>query len=183
MSGAPAYLSQLARSRPRVAHGLAGGHASVYRSTRGRMLARWFGASILVLETVGRRSGRRRAVPLVYVRDGDDLIVVPANAGADRAPGWWLNLRARRAGVAVLGPERRRVRPLEATGADRERLWALVAAVSPLEDYQRQTARRIPVVRLAPVTAGSPPRSPGGSPHTRRAGWPHTIDLTPPGQP
>lgn len=121
------------------------------------MLARWFGARILVLETVCRRTGRRRAVPLVYVPDGDDLVVVPANAGAARPPGWWLNLRSGAEGVAVLASERRRVRPEEAAGAERERLWALVAAVSPLDQYQRQTARRIPVVLLRRSPPGPDP--------------------------
>lgn len=157
MTGAPASLGHLARSRPRVTRRLADAHAAVYLTTEGRMLARWFGASILVLETIGRRSGRIRAVPLVYLPDGDDLVVVPANAGAVRPPGWWLNLRAARQGVAVLGPERRVVHPLEAAGAERARLWERMAAVAPLDDYQGRTERRFPVLilRRGPLPFGA----------------------------
>ena len=57
-------------------------------------IARWFGLAILVLETMGRCSGRARRVPIAYPTDGENLLVVPANGGADRTPGWWLNLRA-----------------------------------------------------------------------------------------
>lgn len=154
MTGAPAALGTLHRRRPRVTHGLAAAHAAVYSGTQGRLLARWFGASVLVLETVGRRTGRRRAVPLVYVLDGEDLVVVPANAGACRAPAWWLNLSALGEGVAVVGRERRPVRPAVAVGAERERLWRMVAGVSPLDAYQAQTDRRIPVVVLRRAVAG-----------------------------
>lgn len=84
----------------------------------------------------------------MYVADGDDLIVVPANAGAPRAPGWWLNLTAAGQGIVVIGSERRPVLPIEAADAERARLWALVAAVSPLDHYQRLTERRFPVVIL-----------------------------------
>lgn len=163
MSGCPAALGELSRRLPALSRRLAGAHAALHRTTEGRMLSRWFGASILVLETVGRRTGRRRAVPLVYVPDGDDLVVVPANAGAPRPPGWWLNLRDAGEAVAVLGPERRRVRPIEARGAERARLWARVAAVSPLDHYQRLTGRPFPVVILrrsrsfSTVPAGRPP--------------------------
>lgn len=148
MTGAPAALGDLALRTPRLTQGLAAAHATLYRRTEGRMLARWFGASILVMETIGRRTGRTRRTPLVYVRDGADLVVVPANGGADRTPAWWLNLRDADRGVALLGRERRPVRPVEARGAERERLWRRVAAVSPLDHYQRRTDRRIPVVVL-----------------------------------
>jgi F420H(2)-dependent quinone reductase len=153
VTGAPAPLGALARRLPQVSGRLASAHAAVFCTSQGRMLSRWFGASIMVLETVGRRSGRRRAVPLVYVRDGADLVVVAANAGAPRHPAWWLNLREAGEAVAVLGPERRRVRPAEATGAERDRLWRLVAAVSPLDAYGALTARRFPVVALRPATS------------------------------
>jgi F420H(2)-dependent quinone reductase len=148
VSGAPAPLSAMARRLPQVSGRLATAHAAVFCTSQGRMLSRWFGASIMVLETLGRRSGRRRAVPLVYVPDGADLVVVAANAGAPRHPAWWLNLRDSGEAIAILGHERRRVRPVEASGAERDRLWRAVAAVSPLDAYGAITARRFPVVAL-----------------------------------
>jgi deazaflavin-dependent oxidoreductase (nitroreductase family) len=115
---------------------------------------------ILVLETVGRRSGVRRTNPVVYLPDGDNLVVVPANAGNQVPPDWWLNLRAAGEGIAILGQERRRVTPHEATGAERARLWRHFAARTPVEHYQAITPRRIPVVVLAPAVPPVTPTAP-----------------------
>jgi deazaflavin-dependent oxidoreductase (nitroreductase family) len=88
---------------------------------------------------------------MVYLPDGGNLVVVPANAGSPVPPDWWLNLRAAGDGVAILGHERRRVTPHEAKGAERARLWRQFAARTPVEHYQALTPRRIPVVVLTPV--------------------------------
>jgi F420H(2)-dependent quinone reductase len=149
---APVLLAPLALRFPRLTRGLTAAHTTVFLRTRGQLASRWFGAAVLVLETVGRRTGKPRAAPVVYLPDGENLVVVPANGGADGPPGWWLNLRAAGEGVAVLGRERRPVRPLVAAGAERDRLWQRFAAVSPVDHYQRRTRRPIPVIVLAPAT-------------------------------
>jgi deazaflavin-dependent oxidoreductase (nitroreductase family) len=156
---APLLLAPLAQRFPRLTRGLTAAHAALFLRTGGRLASRWFGAAVLVLETVGRRTGKPRAAPVVYLPDGENLVVVPANGGADGPPAWWLNLRAAGEGVAVLGRERRPVRPLEAAGAERDRLWQRFAAVSPVDHYQRRTRRTIPVIVLAPAT-GPRPREP-----------------------
>lgn len=153
MSGAPLALGHVARRAPVATRRMTSVHATVLRHTNGRVATRWFGTRVLVLETVGRRSGRPRSAALVYLPDGDDLVVVPANAGARRPPAWWLNLRAAGEGIAVLGRERRRVRAVEATGAERERLWRRFAARTPVTDYQRHAGRELPVVVLRRVLA------------------------------
>ena len=146
--GVPLALSRIARRRPRATRRLTSVHARVLHRSHGRVATRWFGARVLVLETVGRASGMRRAAALVYLPDGDDLVVVPANAGAARPPAWWLNLRAAGEGIAHVGGERRPVRPLEARGAERERLWRRFAAVTPVAHYERAAGRELPVVVL-----------------------------------
>lgn len=83
-------------------------------------------------------------------------MVVAANAGAERAPAWWLNLRAAGEGVAIVGGERRPVSATIAEGDRRARLWARFAAVSPVAHYQRRTRRPIPVVALAPRRVFAP---------------------------
>jgi deazaflavin-dependent oxidoreductase (nitroreductase family) len=149
-------LGPLALRLPRLTRRLTAAHASVFRWTRGRLASRWFGAAVLVLETVGRHTGQPRAVPVVYLPDADNLVVVAANGGAHRPPAWWLNLQAAGHGVAVVGRERRPVRPLEAAGPERERLWRRFAAIAPVDHYQRRTGRTIPVVVLAPAVGGPP---------------------------
>ena len=151
MSVALVALGGVAVRAPRATARATAAHGALLRRVRAGVLRRWFGLPLLVLETVGRRSGRPRRVALAYVRDGDDLVVVPANAGAELTPAWWLNLRAAGTGVVDLGDRRMAVRPLAASGARRERLWARLAEVAPVDRYQRRTSRRLPVVILRPA--------------------------------
>jgi len=69
-------------------------HAAIYRSTGGRLIGRVGGQPVLLLETVGRRTGARRTTPVQYLADDDMFVVVVSNAGAARRPAWYLNLRA-----------------------------------------------------------------------------------------
>ena len=153
LPGVPVALSDAARRHPAATRRLTTAHAALVRRTRGSVAARWFGMPVLLLETVGRRSGRPRSTALVYVPDGEDLVVVAANAGAERPPAWWLNLEAAGEGVVTLGHERRPVGPALLEGPARERLWRRFAALSPVEHYQRRTRRRLPVVALTPRPA------------------------------
>ena len=150
MSAALAAVSGVAVRAPHVTRRATAAHGALLRRVRLGFLRRWFGMPLLVLETVGRRSGERRAVTLAFLPDGDDLVVVPANAGAARAPAWWLNLRAAGAGVVDVGTHRMRITAHEAEGAERQRLWRRIATVAPIDRYQRRTERRLPVVVLRP---------------------------------
>jgi len=129
-------------------------HARLYRISGGRVLPRWFaGAPVMVLETVGRRSGQRRATPVLYLRDGDAFVVLAANAGSDRTPAWWLNLREAGTGEIVVGRRRLRVRPRLPAGAERDRLWrAFVEMYPQAEHYTRFTDRALPLIALDPDT-------------------------------
>lgn len=78
--GAPTVLSAAARRTPRLARLLAAAHSGLFLRTGGLAGANWFGMPILVLETVGRRSGMRRSNPVVYLSAGDNLVVVAARS-------------------------------------------------------------------------------------------------------
>ncbi|HEY7077250.1 MAG TPA: nitroreductase/quinone reductase family protein [Solirubrobacteraceae bacterium] len=125
--------------------------------TRGRVSLA-VGAPVALLETVGARTGRRRRTPLLYLLDGDDVVVVASNGGSGRHPAWLHNLRACES-VRLLTPERgwRACRGRVATGAERARLWALIADLfAGYAGYQaRARPREIPVVVLEPISAGS----------------------------
>ena len=126
-------------------------HASLYRATGGRFLPRWFGAPLMVIEVAGRRSGVPRRNPVVYARDGEDFVVVAANAGADRVPSWFLNLQEAGAATLLLDGRRIAVAAQVTQGAERERLWRVFAKVyPPVEGYQQFTDRELPVIRLMP---------------------------------
>jgi deazaflavin-dependent oxidoreductase (nitroreductase family) len=124
-------------------------HAALYRRTGGRFVPKWFGAPVLVLETVGARSGQPRATPVIYARRGDDLIVMASNAGHPKTPAWWINLKAAGEGTAVIGGERRRVRPRVVSRDEDPDAWrALLAAYPAANDYLRFTDREMPLVVL-----------------------------------
>ncbi len=154
MTGAPVALSRVAWRFPQATRWFGAAHGVLLRCTRGWAGSSWFGASVMVLETVGRRSGAQRMAPVVYVPDGDDLVIVPANAGS-AVPAWWLNLQAASHGIAHLGTESRPVRAREAHGPQRERLWRRHAAVTPVAHYQRLSGHRLPVVLLERVSEES----------------------------
>lgn len=124
----------------------------VGRLTRGRVIALGLIPS-LVITTTGRRSGRPRSNPLLYVPDGDAFVVTGSNWGQSDQPAWALNLMADpRATVAVRG-RRIRVRAQLASGPERDRLWRLLVTEWPAyETYvERAGGRDIHVFRLEPV--------------------------------
>jgi len=128
-------------------------NAVVYRLSGGRLLGRLrSGAPICLLTTIGRKSGRRRTVPLLYLEDEGDIIVVASQGGAPQHPGWYVNLVAAPAAELQIGERHILVTARTVDAADKAALWPrLVALYPPYETYQRQTTRSIPVVRLSPV--------------------------------
>jgi deazaflavin-dependent oxidoreductase (nitroreductase family) len=124
-----------------------------YRLTGGRIAGRMSGAPVLLLDHVGRRSGKARVTPLIYTRDGENLVIIASRGGSDAMPAWLLNLRDAPGTTVQLRSERFDVVAREAAGEERERLWKLASANYPYyDDYQRRTERQIPVVVLEPVS-------------------------------
>lgn len=82
----------------------------VYRATKGRLMGTVSRAPVLLLSTTGRRSGATRTAPVLYMRDGERLIVIASNAGNKHAPAWSLNLKANPDAEVQVGAERRSVR-------------------------------------------------------------------------
>ncbi|GAA2142121.1 hypothetical protein GCM10009844_13000 [Nocardioides koreensis] len=117
-------------------------------------LRRFRGGDLLLLTTVGRRTGQPRTTPLLYLAEQDRWIVVASNGGADWEPGWWLNLRAGSPGTVKINGTATPVSGTEIDGPEREEMWArLNADVFDYESYQRKVSRRLAVVALAPVPA------------------------------
>jgi len=127
------------------------GHARLYRATGGRLGDLPGLPPLLLLDHVGARSGRRRTTPLVYMPDGDDLVVVPSKGGYARNPGWLHNLRVHPDTTVQIGSRRIEVRAREATDEERRRLWPEAIEHNPVWGrYQERTMRRIPLVILEP---------------------------------
>ena len=121
------------------------------RLTRGRVVALGMAPS-LMLTTTGRRSGLPRSNPLLYVRDGDDLIVIASNFGGANDPAWAWNLRADPHARVTLGGREVPVTACETDGPDRERLWRLIVDQWPGYAAYRTRAshRRLRIFRLTP---------------------------------
>jgi F420H(2)-dependent quinone reductase len=114
-------------------------------------LRRFRGADLLYLTTTGRKSGKSRTTPLLYLHDGDRWLVVASNGGADWEPGWWLNLQAGSPATVEVNGERTAVAGVEITGPERETLWRRMnQQVFDYESYQRKVSRRLAVVALTP---------------------------------
>ncbi len=127
-------------------------HSSVYRATGGKVGGRLLGSPVLLLTTTGRKSGRPRTIPLLYLPDGKNLVVVASNGGPAGDPAWWLNLEDDPEAIVEVGGRKLRARAEEAEGEERRRLWGRVARMyGAYQQYQEKTDRRIPVVVLRPI--------------------------------
>ena len=125
----------------------------LYRLSGGKIAGSMKGAPILLLTTTGRRTGKTRVNPLLYLSDGDILVLVASKGGAPRHPVWFLNLEANPDVEVEVGRERERRRARRATPEECERLWPkLVEMYGPYADYQTRTTREVPVVILEPAS-------------------------------
>lgn len=127
-------------------------NVTVYRLSGGRLGGRVGRAPVLLLHHVGRRSEKARVSPLLYLADGDHLVIVASKGGADRHPAWFHNLLANPATTVEVGRERRRVTARQATKEESKRLWPRLVEMYPsYATYQSHTNRIIPVVILEPA--------------------------------
>lgn len=127
-------------------------HKRLYRWSGGRVGARMANLPVLLLDTVGRRSGEQRTNALTYLPWGDACVVIASLLGEPKHPAWYHNLRARPEVRIQVGPRRIAARARDAEGDERERIWQALVKVSPdYEQYRERAGRRIPVVVLEPI--------------------------------
>ncbi len=123
----------------------------VYRLSRGRLMNRLGGDPICLVEMTGARSGRQRTIPLMYVPDGEDVLLVASQGGAPRHPVWYHNLVAHPQVTITEGGRRRAMTARQLAGEERAAAWPIcVEHYSPYAEYQTRTQREIPVFRCEP---------------------------------
>lgn len=113
----------------------------------------FMGMDVLVLHTVGSRSGQQRETPVAWFADGDDARLIVASGGGSQHPDWYINLVAHpdRASIELPGGGTVPVTPHRLDGADRELAWQRIAAAQPrIAKYQSKSDREYPVIRLTP---------------------------------
>jgi F420H(2)-dependent quinone reductase len=121
----------------------------VYRLSGGRIGGHIGDAPVLLLTTTGRKSGEPRTAPVVYLADGERLVVIGSNAGHTNAPAWSLNLKANPDAEVEVGRERRPVRARIAEGEERADLWRKHnEQFSGFDKYEARTDRDIAVFVL-----------------------------------
>ena len=131
----------------------------LYRRTNGRIGGTWRvgsafprGIPMCLLTTRGRKSGEPRTAPLLYLRDGERVVLVASQGGLPKDPQWYRNLRHDPDVIVRTGAAEQRMRARTADGEERDRLWArLVAHYRDFASYQSWTDRSIPVVVCEPA--------------------------------
>ena len=128
-------------------------HTLAYRASGGRIGHTAPGMpTILLLDHVGAKSGTRRTSPLLYFRDGDDLVIVASKGGFPKHPAWYHNLMANPETTVQVESERRQVHARVATPEERARLWPLAARAVP-------RLRRLPGPQQGPRNPARHPRA------------------------
>jgi deazaflavin-dependent oxidoreductase (nitroreductase family) len=123
-----------------------------FRANGGKVGPPFEGANVLLLHTVGAKTGQPRTNPLVYRPDGDRLIIFASYAGNPRHPAWYRNLVAQPKVRVEVGTDTRDVTARVAEGEERTRIWsAQKADVPAFAEYETKTDRQIPVIILEPA--------------------------------
>ena len=124
-------------------------NTKLFRLTDGRIGGSFGKAKILLLHHKGAKSGKERVSPLLYLRDGDRLVIVASKGGTNKHPAWFHNLMANPDTLVELPREKRKVHARKATDEERAELWPrLVDMYGQYEDYQSYTDRKITLVVL-----------------------------------
>jgi deazaflavin-dependent oxidoreductase (nitroreductase family) len=124
-----------------------------FRANNGKVGGYFAGANMLLLHTVGAKSNKARTIPLIYVRDGDRLVVIASKGGADSNPDWYYNLLANPSVTVELGTEQFQARATAVTEEpERSRLYAKMVEHRPgYAEYEKKTRRKIPAIILERV--------------------------------
>lgn len=127
-------------------------HVFIYRLTGGKIMGAFGPNPILLLDTMGRKSGKLRTTPLMYTRNGDNYIIAASNGGADSHPAWYHNLKGNPKTTIQVKGDKINVTAQEAPPKERNRLWPLFTAKAPqFKEYEQKTKRQIPMFILRPV--------------------------------
>lgn len=123
-----------------------------FRANHGRVGGQFDGAPLLILHTVGAKSGQPRTNIMMYLADGDRYLIFASNGGADTHPAWYHNVTAHPEVHIELGDEEFDGVATELEGAERDAKYAEQVRRYPgFGEYQEQTDRTIPVIAVTPV--------------------------------
>jgi deazaflavin-dependent oxidoreductase (nitroreductase family) len=121
-----------------------------FRANEGKVGGMFEGANLVLITTTGAKSGQQRTNPLVYLPDGERIVIIASNGGADNHPAWLYNVKANPEITVEVGTEKYdATTEVIESGSERDELFARMVAVMPgLGDYEKNTSRVIPVVAV-----------------------------------
>lgn len=127
---------------------------TVYELTGGRLWNKFLGAPVAILTTVGRKTGKIRKVPLLYLMRGDEVVMTASKGGMSRLPVWYFNVKAADTVDIQIGRRKQSYTMREATEEEEAELWPQLEDMYPdYREYRARTenVRRIPVLIFSPV--------------------------------
>lgn len=157
MTDRPAHLDSPATVR--IIKAMSRINVALYRRTGGLLGSKWrvgsafpWGLPVCLLTTTGRKSGQPRTTPLLFLEDGDNVVLVASQGGLPKHPLWYLNLKADPRVTVQIKRKVRYMSARTATDDERSELWPRLTAMYPdFDNYQAWTDRTIPVVICLPA--------------------------------
>lgn len=127
-------------------------NAQIIRLSRGKVGSKLGTQTILILHTIGRKSGEERAIPIAYFKYENKYLIVASNWGKDQQASWYLNLKKNPSATLEVQGKVISTNAHEAEGEEYTHLWSFVTKLHPpYSDYQKLTARRIPIMIFDPI--------------------------------
>ena len=127
-------------------------HVFIYRLTGGKVMGAFGANSILLLNMVGRKTGKKRTTPLMYFRDGNNYVISASAGGADANPAWYYNLKGKPETTIQIKGDKIQIIAQEASPDKRKKLWTQLTSTTPqFKEYEKKTKRTIPMFILRPV--------------------------------
>jgi F420H(2)-dependent quinone reductase len=131
---------------------MAKGNTWIYQRSNGKLGGTFQKAPVALLTTTGRKTGEPRVSPLLYLREGDRVILGASRGGSDKNPLWYLNLKANPKVSVQIKDETLSLTARDASEAERKQYWPKMVAMYPsFDDYQSWTDRVIPIVICDPA--------------------------------
>ena len=144
----------MARLKPRTIRLIGRLHAWLWKLAGGKLGNAFGRAPFIMLTTTGRKTGRARTTPVLYLQDGADLVVVASFGGNDVHPAWYFNLECCPEAEVILNGEGRRVLAYKVSPEEKKLIWPRLVEMYPkFAVYQQRTSREIPLLKLSDAGA------------------------------
>ena len=128
-------------------------HVFLYHTSGGKIWGSMNGNPVLMLTTTGRLSGKPRTTPVMYVHKDNEYLIAASAGGADQNPTWLSNLNNKPDASIEIDGKQIKVKAVITSGDERDKLYENFKALgSNFIEYEKKTTRKIPVVRLQPIT-------------------------------